>query len=371
MKKVLLFTLLPLSLLLYSCSITSDSVEAEAEVEVVAEMLEAYIARQQIENLDDLDSDELKGEASESVQSMSFRSLIQIDFNRRILPDGTVVTITRSYDDNDTLDTKEDDTVFVSRSFEYEVEETRREELERPAIPEAEWNGWTDDSLIQNGIKNVFAGDIQLSQNLIEATWILDPLNIPELSKLEIDKSHLLRPKTRIEEVIEFDDDGLRTKNVTRFILDGSSWIPLHTFSFKEVNIGGSIYLKILRDDGSYILEIWEDLERIRSYYSADDTLLLVETISYRGARRESVTRDFYDESGNLIRTVSRDLSYTYGDGYVQIKGDVNGKNCTITITETDEGYLVEQGSRVYTAVFTDTGLEILNYGRVIDLLEN
>jgi len=275
------------------------------------------------------------------------------------LPDGTVVTWTHVLDDRDTPDDPEDDVITVTRSYDVwngEVEKT--ETITRPRKPEAHWTSWVDDRIVQEGDVQVFADGVLVRQGTITATWERggDRVYVAEAVK-ECYRPDRAGAIERI--VITVDRDGLQTKTSYRIRLTVDGEVIVHSFTYEEFLDDGEVLVKIIREDGWYLVVRSPRNPRITEHYDPDGRLTARVTET-RDGRHLDVVKEFFDAEGNLIATRHVAVEYRFlGDRVVITRTCDNGRTHTIVITEDEDGYTISRNGYEYGVKFIESGVEL------------
>lgn len=278
----------------------------------------------------------------------------------KTLPNGTVVTIEWILDDNDTPTDTEDDTLQVTRTHETWAGFSKVERISRPVKPEPEWTGWVDNVLTQIADIEVFVEGVKIMTGTMEATWNLVGSDVV-LTAIEKEITRLDRNGTIVRTSITFDADGLQSKTQVRVRVAGDGEIIVHSFTFEEFEEDGEIYVKIIRDDGSYAIVRNRIDPRITEYYTSDDVLWAIVTETRNPEiQGHEIERQIFDEEGNLIDTRTVTVTYRFqGDEVVVVKTFEDGRELTVRIMEDENGYTVQRGRFTYQVVFTEDGVEI------------
>lgn len=277
--------------------------------------------------------------------------------------DGTVVTIVEVVDDNNTPDNPADDTVTVTRTYDIWAGAQKMDKIVRPKKPGLDWDGWQDGLFVQKDITvTSFINGVKVSEGTMDITWRQNgsSVTLAEIVKEthRIDRNGVV---VKVDTVI--DENGLQTKTKYRIKVTTSGDIVVHKFTYEEfTGDDGQIYTKIVRDDGSYAVILQKKNPRITEYYTTEGILRMKVTETRDKSTGElSVVKEFYDASGKLVNTKNVSFQYKFlGDEVVITKTFDNGKQLTMTVQESDEGYTVNRNGFVYNVKFD--GSDVLIY---------
>ncbi len=279
--------------------------------------------------------------------------------------DGTVVTITEVLDDKNTLDDKSDDTVTVTREYKAWNGAVRQDKIVRPLKPSADWNCWDADNLCtQSNITiSSFINGVKVSEGSETLIWRRDGDSV-SIYKI-IKETHRIGRNGGINKVeIVIDENGLQHKTRYRIRVTNDGEVVVRSFSYEEfVGEDGNVYTKIVRDDGSYGIVVQKKNPRIVEYYNAEGKLKVrvTEERDLESGVLE-VTKEFYNENGELVKT--RKINFTYkflGDEVIITKKFDSGRSVTIKVTEADDGYTVNRNGYVYVVKFEEGNINIYN----------
>ncbi len=284
----------------------------------------------------------------------------------RTLPDGTVITIERSWDDNDTPDDPEDDWVTVIRTFDLWEDATKVETTRRRRRPTAAWSGWEDGFLVQDeGTNTVEVNGLLVRNGTIVVTWELvdDEVVLRRIVKESQGPDRagaIIVSRT----TIDYGEEG-ETKTSEKIRITATEGeVVVHSFTYEEITDPDDpevTYTKITRDDGCYVIVIQPGnvrlgTPRITEHYTADGVLRArVQETRNRSTGEVSILRTvyLYDENGDLVETVERSGTINYeftsdGEGVVITKEFDNGRTVVVEITEREEGYEITRGGTTY-----------------------
>jgi len=304
-----------------------------------------------------LDADDLQGKGIVTGRSLNTTT-------RTVTrDDGTVVTIVEVVDDNNTPDNPADDTVTVTRTYDIWAGAQKQDKIIRSKKPGLDWAGWQYGLFVQSGISIIsFINGVKVSEGTMDVTWRQDDteVNLAEIVKEthRIDRNGVV---VKVDTVI--DENGLQTKTKYRIKVTSGGDIIVHKFTYEEfIGDDGQVYTKIVRDDGSYAVILQKKNPRITEYYTADGILKVRVTETRDKSTGElSVVKEIYDASGKLIDTKNISFQYEFlGDEVVVTKTFDNGKQLTMTVKESDEGYTVNRNGFVYNVKFE--GNDVLIY---------
>ena len=292
-----------------------------------------------------------------SSSSVGTQALI-IDEEVYVLPDGTEVTIVRMLDDRDTAD-PEDDLLTITRSFEMWEGATKTHQIQRPRPPESSWSGWEDDRLTQAGTIEVYVEGIMIQHGTVDVTWQRAG-DLVTVAAIEQELTAVDPAGGIVRTMITVDDAGLQQKTVYRISISDGYEIIVHSFTFEEIEVDGVIKTKIVRDDGRYaIVERARD-PRVVEHYHADGKLhARVTTVRNRSTGERTITRELFDEAGNLVHTQRLAVQFRFlGDQIVVTATFASGRTVDVVIRERDDGYEVVRDGITYVVRFTDAGIE-------------
>ncbi len=276
--------------------------------------------------------------------------------------DGTVVTIVEVADDKNTPANTEDDSLTVTRTYDIWSGAQRTDKIIRPRKPKADWTAWNGDLYVQDGIQiTSFINGVKVSEGTMSITWRKngDQVSLAEIVK----ETHRIGRNgaiVKIDTVI--DENGLWTKTKYRIKVTSSGNLVVHKFTYEEfTGADGQVYTKIVRDDGSYAVIIQKKNPRIMKYYNADGILKMKVTETRDKSTGDlSVVKEIYDADGNLIATKNISFQYKYtGDEVVVTKTFDNGKQVTMTVQESDEGFIVNRNGFIYNVKFNEGNVAI------------
>lgn len=295
-----------------SCSLMGFGQRDEIQASLAAGALLDYVAAQGPEQIQELDTAgdtyDLGTSGSAGVRAVTSDTKVWE------YPDVTI-TITRELDDQDTP-TPTDDTLTVTREFDYGFEANRVHVLVRPLRPttDPEWDsymdgdgssGWTvdpTDQILQDGTIAILLGDVQLSGGEVEATWarVGEIIFAEQIIK---EMSNVVHPNV-VHQTIITQTVGGETSLLREREVDG---IVVHSFTvepYVDPDTGEAL-ARITRDDGSYaIVRARGDRlggPRIVHYYNPDDLLLMrmEETRSFPIGTMVS-TRTYFGPDGEI-----------------------------------------------------------------------
>ncbi len=277
--------------------------------------------------------------------------------------DGVVVTVVEVLDDNNTPADKSDDTLTVTRTYTAWNGAARMDKIIRPLKPQADWNGWNADNLYtQDNIKiSSFINGVKISEGTETLVWRKenDTVSIYKIIK----ETHRVGRNGNINKVeIVVDKNGLQKKTLYRIHVTSDGEVVVHSFTFEEITgADGKVYTKIVKDDGSYAIVIEKKNPRVVEYYTADGILKMRITEERDMSTGDlSVTKQFYDSEGNLIRTRKVVFSYKFiGDEVVVTKKFDNGRSVTMTISESENGYTINRNGYIYIVKFEKSDVAI------------
>jgi hypothetical protein len=346
-----LLTPLILSIFLISCSLnsTGDILTVE-EKALISLMVQDYSNQEMIVNTGNLESDDYNEIAGSYVSIVSnARSTVNVSDEMYLLDDGTEVYIVKELNDKNTFDDSSDDVLTVTRSYFYEDELWKSEQISRPAKPETDWDSWEDNQLVQQGTIIELIGDLVISSGIIEAIWALESEKIVLRSLTKITFNIVTNIK-RITE-ITYAGDTIE-QSVSRYFWNGSDYVLQSSWFFELIDINGEMLTKLIKDDGSYIIIRQKQMPQIREFYDENNQLYMVETIGKQGGLRSEVTREFYEE-GTLVWSKFINISYKMAEDSVQITREVDSmeRKFRITISIAAEGYRIERNGFVYQVI--------------------
>ncbi|NOY08887.1 MAG: hypothetical protein GXP33_08600 [Spirochaetes bacterium] len=268
--------------------------------------------------------------------------------------DGTVVTIVEVTDDKDTA-TTEDDSLTVTRTYDIWSGAERTDKIIRPKKPKADWAAWNGDLYVQDGIQiTSFINGVKVSEGTMSITWRKSGTQV-SLAEIVKETHRIGRDGAIVKVDTVIDENGLWTKTKYRIKVTSSGNLVVHKFTYEEfTGADGQVYTKIVRDDGSYAVIVQKKNPRITEYYNADGILKVKVTETRDKSTGDlSVVKEIYDADGNLVATKNVSFQYKFlGDEVVVTKTFDNGKQVTMTIQESDEGFTVNRNGFVYNIKF-------------------
>ncbi len=270
--------------------------------------------------------------------------------------DGVVVTIVEVLDDNNTPGDRSDDTLTVTRTYTAWDGAARMDKIIRPLKPQADWSGWDSNDLYTQGDIKIssFINGVKISEGTETLVWRKDGDTV-SIYKI-IKETHRIGRNGNINKVeIVVDKNGLQKKTLYRIHVTSDGEVVVHSFTFEEITgSDGKIYTKIIKDDGSYAIVVNKKNPRIVEYYTSDGILKMrITETRDMGNGDLSVTKEFYDPSGNLVKTRKIVFSYRFiGDEVVVTKRFDNGRSVTMTITESSDGYTINRNGYTYIVKF-------------------
>jgi hypothetical protein len=346
MKRIFLVPVL-LVFLFSGCWLNQPSFTGPEELALIASSVKSFSDKEVLAAMSSIEKDEFEGNDSGSPKTI-FEETETI-----VLPDGTVVIITRTLDDKDTTDDTEDDILTVRREFQGFDGLVRVETITRPLKPELDWAGWDGDELVQTANGEVTIEGVTVKTGFIKAYWDKSSGEVV-LTTIEKEYTHIDRNGQIVRTIIEIDEDGLLSKTQYRIRVTVDGEIIVHSFEFEEFeDVDGKIYVKIIRDDGNYCIIRSRCNPVIREYYTADGILRMrVTEERTEGTRIIEITREFYDAEGNLIREEHGTIEYRFINGeLVIIKTLDDGRSFELIISESEDGFLVNRDGFIYQVV--------------------
>jgi hypothetical protein len=277
---------------------------------------------------------------------------ISVSEEVHILPDGTVVTIIRTIDDQDTP-TPEDDIVTVTRGFSiWDGAAERVERIVRPRPPEADWSGWEADHLTQSGTTETFVEGVLVRSGAIQATWRRDGSEV-FLERIVRESFRIDRTGTLTRIVIEIDEEGSQVKTTYRVRLEGSDEVVVHSFVHEEIEEEGETFTKITREDGYYLIVRSARNPRVIDHYSPEGVRTARQT-EIRTGLELAVAWEFYDPDGNITGTRHVQMEFHFlGDEVLITKRFGGGHTAVIRIQELENGYRITRRGETYTVRFS------------------
>lgn len=363
--KRLLPILIVAGLALAGCSgmMPWGGVEMGTNLAALAATVVEYYEESIVENLGNVDKDDYEEAGSGA------KAIYMTDETEKTLANGTVVTITKTLDDSGTPDDTTDDILTVYRQYEIWSGETKTEIIVRPLRPLPEWSGWDENGrLIQEGTVTIQIDGFTVHQGSATATWRLD-INEVWLEKLETEITSVSGSGTIVKSVKEWDENGLITVTQTRVRVTPDGLVETREYSIEEVIIDGEGYAKILADDGSYAIIINKVDPRVVEHYDAEGTLRMITTVTRDPDTRERIVeRRLFDENGEETgEVITVSLRYRVLGDTVLVTRTRDGRETTVSIRETAEGYEVIRQNITYSVVFS--GTDVLIYGSNGDLI--
>jgi hypothetical protein len=284
-------------------------------------------------------------------------------------PDGTIVTILKVLDDQNTPGDTEDDVVSMTRTYDiWDGEAEKVEKITRPRIPETDWSSWEGDTLEWQGDVDFFVDGVKVKSGTLSVTWKKTdgggsppPEEEVYVSKIVIELERIDKRGIIEKHVIIVNEDGSREETKYRVVVTNGEEVVVHTLIFTEIEEGGEVYTKIIKDDGSYTIvrNVWDP--RIAEYYTPDDILRII-TTEIREGKNLFVEKEFFNDDGELIET--RNIQYQFvflGDEAIVLRKIIGGEEITIRIEESASGYRITRNGFVYYVHFTSDGIEIYN----------
>lgn len=294
-------------------------------------------------------------------QSLGTMSLIVDGPTDTVLPNGTVVTITKVLDDADTPEDPIDDVLTVTREFDIWSGETRTEIIERPLPPEETWSGWNVDNLYtQQGTVEVFLDGFLVRSGNIQVTWRLVGSDV-SLARLEKEVAGLGISGSVIRTTVEWDENGLETRTQVRVRVTENGEIVVHEFTFEEIEIDGVIYPKIIRDDGRYAIIKSRVDPRITEHYDAVD-IMRSRTTATRNIQTgtRTIVLERFDDQGSLIGEPTEiTVTYQFLGDTVIITKVIDDREIIIRIEESENGYEISRNGFIYYVVFLGGTIEL------------
>ncbi len=337
----------------------SGTLTDTGELAAIASIAMDYNSQQATAALGQMDVEDLEEDGAKT---------LFVEEAEKVLQDGTIVTITKTHDDNDTPETTEDDLLTVSRVFDMWLGEEKTEIIERPLRPAADWSLWVDDSLVQNGSCEEYIGGIKIAYGTIKATWLRTGDEV-RLTKIDKEYIRLDRNGIIVRTIIEIDENGLESKSKLRIRVTDGNEVIIHSFTFEEIDEDGVIFTKIISSDGRYSIIRNQKDPRITEFYTAEGILVKRSTEARDSENRAlNITVEFFDSEG--IKTYEKNIAVKFrfiGDEVIITKTFDDKREVIISISESDEGYTVTKNGHVYSIVFTESGIEI--YDNIGDLL--
>ena len=328
---------------------------------LMASNVSDYRDMQALASAGKMEVEDLEDEGGGS-DSLLFKT-IYVDTWEVTRSDGTVVEVTKIWDDADTPEDTEDDTVTVTRSFDiWNGAAEKMEKIVRPRRPELSWSSWNGDTLVWTGEVTSFVDGVKIEEGTITVTWAKDEENI-WVTQVVKEWQRLDRNGVVEKLVVSVEEDGSQTKTKYRIRLTQDGEIIVHSFTYVDIEEEGQIYMKIIRDDRSYAIirqkgnpRIGEP--RITEYYTPYDILRLRVTET-RDGRTAHVVQEFFNDDGELISTRRLDITFQFlGDQIIITKTFEDGSEQHVLIEETADGYLVNRNGFVFTVKFTIDGIE-------------
>ena len=321
------------------------------ELAAIASAAMDYKSQQEVAALGQIEVEDLEEDGAKT---------LFVEETTKTLPNGTVVTITKVHDDNDTPESTEDDLLTVSRQFVMWLGEEKTEIIERPLRPEADWTLWDNDTLVQEGTCEEYISSVKVASGTIKATW---ERKEGKVRLVKVEKEYIRLDRNGIIErtIIEIDENGLESKSKIRIKVTEGNEIIIHSFVFEEIEENGILYTKIIGDDGRYAIIRNKKDPRITEHYNADDLLLRISTETRDTENNVlNIEVKIFAPDGSIIDTKNITVGYKFiGNTVIITKTFDNNREVIISIEESDNGYSVNKNGLIYSVVFIENGINI------------